>query len=412
MRVRNCLFGMAVLAWPASAAKDASKLYDAATLQQAQTRYPVSTNKILNQVVLPALKVQELRKLAGIRIDYPLVGEGEWRSSPLAFYVPPDLSRVVFPILSLKFLDDLCTAYAWLQINGYVLDTISEYTAMLKYKDFPGEHYPPPLRAMHIPDNALEERRVDELARGHFVTARTFLLLHELGHIYSGRVAGTLQESQRNEEAADAFAAEVMSRTPLPPLGIIVFFMADASWADYPPRPNTHPLTGQRLRSLATRFEDRRLAAAIQTLGEVVDQPETGTILTAKSTDESTLAPRRGHLQLRAPSNRAAARSAVPFQGEYTGESIQNIDPSHPFSIEIILNRSGNTVTGQYSFGLGNGQISGTVSGNTLNVTWQWGGRYGYGVLKATGDGRGFTGTWGYGESSTGAGTWSGQRTN
>lgn len=298
-RMISLLMAMAV---PFALARDASRLYDPGTLQQWKARYPVSTNKILNQVVLPALKSEELRRLSGVRVEYPLAGEGEFRGSPLAFYAQPRFSRVVFPIVSLKFLDDLCTAYAWLQIHGYALDTISEYTAMLKHRNFPGEQYPTPLAALHIPQNALQERDVDELALGHFVTARTFLLLHELGHVYRGTEALTLEQSQQNEEAADAFAAEVMSRTLLPPLGILVFFMADLSWADYPPKPNTHPLSGRRMRALAARLEDRQLAAAIRTLGDLADDPDirAGIILTAKTTDESMLAPRKGHLQMRA----------------------------------------------------------------------------------------------------------------
>ena len=54
---------------------------------------------------------------------------------------------------------------------------------------------------------------VDELSLGHFVTARTFILLHELGHILYGHTARTSAESVRNEKQADAFAATVMKRT-------------------------------------------------------------------------------------------------------------------------------------------------------------------------------------------------------
>ena len=90
----------------------------------------------------------------------------------------------MLPALSLKFLDDLCTAYAWLQIKGYSLETVSEYTAILKYGRPPPGGFPPharnvhdrqqdtparrraddrdrycrPLKALHIPENALDER--------------------------------------------------------------------------------------------------------------------------------------------------------------------------------------------------------------------------------------------------------------
>jgi hypothetical protein len=91
---------------------------------------------------------------------------------------------------------------------------------------------------------------------------------------------------------------------------------------------------------------------------------------------------------------------------------VQNIDRANPFATEMILQRNGNDVTGQYSFGLGNGRIRGSVSGETLKLTWEWDGRFGYGVLRATADGNSFSGTWGYGEATAGAGTWSGRRRN
>ena len=80
-RMISLLMAMAV---PFALARDASRLYDPGTLQQWKARYPVSTNKILNQVVLPALKSEELRRLSGVRVEYPLAGEGEFRGSPLS----------------------------------------------------------------------------------------------------------------------------------------------------------------------------------------------------------------------------------------------------------------------------------------------------------------------------------------
>src|SRR5205823_2284468 len=140
---------------------------------------------------------------------------------------------------------DLSTAYAWLQSNDYALDTISEYTAMLSYKDL-GGRYPAPLPALHIPADALQNKKVDELALGHFVTARMFILLHELGHIYYRHGGSTIPQ----EVQADQFAIDVMRRSPVPPLGMLVYFMADVSMADYPAVARTHPLSGSRLQTL------------------------------------------------------------------------------------------------------------------------------------------------------------------
>jgi hypothetical protein len=396
------------LAVPILGSADFSNLYDAGTLRYWQARYQTSTTKILDQVIRPALYPQEARRLAGVPLDFPLLPDADMRGNPLAFYVPPDFSRVVLPVSSLKFLDDLCTAYAWLQINGYVIDTVSEYAAMLKYKNFRGAPYPRPLAALHIPANALDDKRVDELALGHFVTARTFLLLHELGHVYHRPPVQSLE----NEKAADAFAAQVMPRTGLPPLGALVFFMADASWAGYPPEPGTHPLSGSRLLALASRMEDRELADGIARIGADLDDRElrASIALTGRSTDETTLMPRRGHLQMRVPLAATQAATTLAFDGRFAGMASQDADPGSQFAIELILRRSGNRVTGQYSFGLGLGIIDGTVEGSTLQLHWRWGGREGVGILRATADGRSFTGTWGYGTEIRGGGTWAARR--
>jgi Peptidase U49 len=332
---------------------------------------------------------------------------------------------VVMPVLSLKFLDDLCTAYAWLQINGYGIETISEYTAMLAYKDFPQGRYPPPLRALQIPPNALQDTKVDELALGHFVTARTFILLHELGHVYYQHRWDTLEQSRTNEEQADRFAAQVMDRTPLPPLGMLVFFMADAHWSSFPVtysenewreqlrKERTHPLTGQRLHTLATQLRDRDLAGTLDQLAKLLDDPETqaSIVASAKASDESILRPRRPRelprLTAALPTDRA---ERLAFDGRYLGESTQNGVPES-FPVEVIFQRTGNAVTGRYVFGLGVGQIKGgTVEGDTLHFSWQWSGNYGRAALRATEDGSAFSGTWGYRESESNAGAWSGRR--
>jgi hypothetical protein len=171
----------------------------------------------------------------------------------------------------LKFLDDLCTAYAWLQIHGYSLETISDYVAMLKYQRFPPGGTPKPLPTLGIPTSALDDAEVAELALGHFVTARAFILAHELGHLRYHHAGSSIP----NERQADAFAAQVMERTPLPMLGALVFFMADAHMADYPAAPNaTHPMSAERLHGLAARISDRKIAAGIEAIAKSLDDPD------------------------------------------------------------------------------------------------------------------------------------------
>lgn len=406
------LLGRAVLALAcaailphARAAGDAAALYDRATLEHWGQRYRRSTQKILDEVIRPALLAEERRRLANVRLDMPLHAEGSQRGRPLAFYA--EGWRVVMPVYSLKFLDDLCTAYAWLQINGYSLETISDYTAMLRYgKVRPTPEFAP-LAALGIPANALEDRRVDELALGHFVTARTFILLHELGHVAHSHRVGRGARSRKNEEEADRFAIDVMARTPLPPLGSLVFFMADASWAGYPASADdTHPLSGARLRTLADRVEDRGLAQRLRELAGLLDDPDirTGFAAVGKSATLASLKPRRPG-ELPGPARRGSKEA---FAGSYAGQASQRGEPAFP--VRIDFRRQGERVQGTYSFGLGIGTLDGRIDGRRLNFAWQWAGDYGRGVFEASRDGNAFNGTWGYRQSADNAGTWNGRR--
>jgi hypothetical protein len=220
--------------------------------------------------------------------------------------------------------------------------------------------------------------------------------------------------SRRNEQQADEFATRVMRRTPLPPLGILVFFMADAHWAGYPSADeDTHPLSGARVRTLAGAVDDRGLATGLRALAELLDDADirAGFVATGKAADASTLVPRRPGALPRPSPGPGAEAARLAFQGRYVGESVQSADP-RPFPVDTVLERRGDRVNGRYTFGLGVGTLEGVVAGNTLRFSWSWAGNYGRGVFEASPDGQGFSGTWGYRESADNAGSWKGQRKN
>jgi hypothetical protein len=396
-------------------AADLSTLYDRSTLEYWGERYKRSTNKILDEVIWPVLKSKERGALSSRpSLVFPLYAEGEARQHPLNFYADSKRNTISLPVFSLKFLDDLCTAYAWLQVKGYSLETVSEYTAILFYGKPLSGGFPPPLKALGIPEDALKDSQVDELALGHFVTARTFVLLHELGHIlrHHYREPSSRDESVHNEQEADRFAAEVMQRTPLPPLGMLVWFFADAHWSGFPPQRGTHPLSGERVRALADHIDDPDLAKQLRRMGEeFLDDPEirAGFVATGKAGDLAALAPRRPkELPRRRTESKSETQEAL-FDGVYRGEFVQLGEEPGPMAIEFILERRGNQVTGHYSFGLGFGTIKGDVEDKRLYFEWQWANNFGKGVFEDRGDGS-LTGTWGYRGASAGAGTWTGRR--
>lgn len=394
-------------------AADFSRLYDKPTLDYWGGRYSRSTTKILDEVIWPALLSDEKRRLGRKPLlEFPLWAEGEARQHALAFYVPADRDSIVLPVFSLKFLDDLCTAYGWLQVKGYSLETVSEYTAILKHGAPPPEGLSPPLQALGIPEKALDDPRVNELALGHFVTARAFILLHETGHLLYGHNARTPAESVRNEQQADRLAATVMQRTALPPLGIMVFFLADAHWSGFPASGrDTHPLSGERVRALAGSLDNPSLAEQLRAFGKLLDDPEirAGFVATGKVGDLRALAPRRpGELPRRRGESGTARREAL-FDGVYRGEFVQLPDP-RSMPIEIVLERQGDRVKGRYTVGLGFGEIEdGKVVGKRLYFNWKWAGNYGQGFWEARDDGS-FSGVWGHREARSGAGTWTGRR--
>jgi hypothetical protein len=85
-------------------------------------------------------------------------------------------------------------------------------------------------------------------------------------------------------------------------------------------------------------------------------------------------------------------------------------DGSAALPARAALVRQGDRVSGQYSFGAGQGEITGLVEGETLTFNWKTGTQNGRGVLRSSRDGARVDGTWGYGDRDTGGGRWTGTR--
>lgn len=213
-----------VVAPTAAAAKDLSNLYYTAKLAQEKPRFERRINEIFAKGIWPKLTRDEKRVLRGVTFEFPLVGMNH---DPMDYYSGKRGGQrfVAMPVLSLMFLEDLSTAYAWLYVRKYSLETIDEYVTMLKYKksaDFPDSRYLPPLKALQIPSNALADRKVDELSLRFRNSAFAFILLHELGHIYYGHRGYrgiTTAQARINEHNADRFALDILHRTSTIPMG-------------------------------------------------------------------------------------------------------------------------------------------------------------------------------------------------
>ena len=213
------------------------------------------------------------RKLAGVRILVPL---SDPAGVPLNFWSEYSAvgGAVVMPVFSLVFVEEFCTAYAWLYHNGHSLETVDEYLAMLRFKradDFSGGRYPPPMTALGVPASAIDDEVVGKLGLRFRNSAYAFIMAHELGHILAGHPSADhvpTEQSRTNEADADAFALSVFARASEIPMGAIVFFQAqayvmpslgeflasghsEADWTCEMQTRMTHPLTADRLKAMA-----------------------------------------------------------------------------------------------------------------------------------------------------------------
>jgi len=217
-----------VPAGPASA--HLSQMYKARELNAAK-RLETAVRKIYRIVIEPVLKENEKRGLGDLDIRFPLPNAED---DILNFFAFRERERavVVMPVLSLKALEDLTTAYAWVHTNGMKPETIDLYYAMLRHRapeNFPGGAYPDVLTALKIPKNAYEQPGVDTLSLRLRNTAFAFILAHELAHvIFRHKGYGRISRAQarRDETQADKFALSVLARQGVDPFGAVLYFQA------------------------------------------------------------------------------------------------------------------------------------------------------------------------------------------
>lgn len=315
--------------------------YPISKLEQEKPRFERRINELYVKGVRPFLTQEESRALRGAQFKFPLIGENSKDPSDFYSYTRERRSYVALPILSLIFLEDLTTAYAWLWANNYRLETIDEYITMLKYKspqDFPGGYYPSPLQALQIPKNALNDPRVDDLSLRFRNTAYAFILLHELGHVlyqHSGYSGITTSQARSEESDADLFALDVLHRTSTIPMGAILYFQAQAysmpnkgqliaegkiksekDWQVYMKAEMTHPLTPERLEAMAMHMSSsanksrttteaetlRYIATRLLHISEILEDTDLQACMAvvAARADLANLAPRRSRDNARA----------------------------------------------------------------------------------------------------------------
>jgi hypothetical protein len=264
-------FAMLTLLAAAPAAR--GQLYTAPDLEPDAARLKSVVQKIYSIGLKPALRPDELAGLGEFQFVFPMPRQAD---DPLNFAATTDGRHLIMPLMSLKFLEDMTTAHAWLHHNGMSLSAIDLYFAMLRYRDparFPGGRQPKILDALSVPPDAYKtSKQVDEMSLALRNEAIAFVIAHELGHIlYRHKPLDQLtsQQALADEMQSDRFALDLMKRTSTPPFGPLLFFQAqlysllhrhefpdEEAWRRYVQSRMIHPVSIDRMQAMANFLRD------------------------------------------------------------------------------------------------------------------------------------------------------------
>lgn len=245
-----------LIAMPSLAdARDYGRLYTTETLRRANAVYSPNITGLLFEDIAANLLDDERESLRRVHLQQP----SDRTLSPLEFSANPTTGALLVPTFSVKFLDDLAIATAWFESRGCRSEAIIDYMAALSFGEM---DLASPLPALAVPENAYElDKYVDDVSQKILKSALAFILLHELGHIhYRHRSYGGIsaEQARAQERESDQFAMRVLKRMRVPPLGMVLWFMA-AGVGDplvNESRTATHPLSARRLRLIGQTLRD------------------------------------------------------------------------------------------------------------------------------------------------------------
>lgn len=317
-RIRQLVLLVGLSVWALAAAQDVSRLYPPDVLQQAGRVYARNIQGMWEEDFIARLEPEERQRAGSISLLLPLVGVS---GNPLEYYTDPATKSVVLPIASVKFLDDLSIALAYYQRQGCDMSTVSDYAALLKSR--PTEINDPPLVALGVPDDALEDLYVDDVSQKLLKSTLFFLAAHEYAHVMYGHMPYseiTAAQAQSQEIEADTFALDVMRRIAVAPLAMSQFFMVstrfEATQQDFQSATeysahlagSTHPVSALRLEKVAANIEDNLAAYA-----NAQDDPQAYRAALTSSVAELRL---------------IASELTDNSMREYLAKKLQDIDPA------------------------------------------------------------------------------------
>lgn len=247
----------------------ATGIYPDATLKRDAPRLKKAITQIYEKGIKPTLRASEAAALRGVHFEFPLPGPDD---PALNFYAGQLHGRgtVILPLQSLKLIEDLTTAFAWLYVTKRHFGPLDLYFAMLQRK--PHEELGPKgrrdiLTLVGAPANVLKNKKIDSLSLSLRNEAFAYIMTHELGHLlfkHKGLAQITAAQARADEIQSDAFALDVLARSGTPPLGAVIYFQAQIfsldhrgdfktrkAWHTYLDTASTHPLSVDRIRAMA-----------------------------------------------------------------------------------------------------------------------------------------------------------------
>lgn len=400
----TCLFFVAAMCWSSDATAAKLPHYPDDVLAEWQQRYPRGIYSNYKEVILPLLSAAQREKLKDLVFEFPPRIEGH---EPFGFAADTNGQTIYMSVQSLKFLDEASIAAAWLNRNGYTIESLTNYWLMLRnWKD--SDAPPPMLATLCIPADAIADQDVDELSQKIFSTAIFFVMLHEIGHVlgeHGGYNDIAAAVARAREAEADAFALEVMAKVGDAPLGVVNLFLAMTYFSDNSAdfattrayetnlAQRTHPLSPERLRTFANTIEETAanysgsgisrvqfvvVAQQIRMIAGTLKEVELLTSLSGQAINPSDLGPMRPGDKIGRSCTQEYS-GTQPFSGRFKGvTTVNNVE----FDLEAELRRDGDRVTGRSSYGLGFSTIEGVVEDDTLHYRWRLGQQAGRGVLK------------------------------
>ena len=253
----------------ATSSGHATGIYPNQTLGREAPRLKRAVGRIYNEGLRPTLRAREAAALGNVRFKFPMPGPDD---AVLNFYAGNvnGNATVVLPLQSLKLVEDLTTAFAWLYVSKQAFGPLDLYFAMLQRKpheDLGKAGSRDILSVIGAPKNVLKNKKVDDLSLRLRNEAFAFIVTHELGHVlfkHKGLADITPAQARADEIQSDAFALNVLARSGTPPMGAVLFFQAQIfslphrgehktrqDWQNYLDTASTHPLSVNRIRAMA-----------------------------------------------------------------------------------------------------------------------------------------------------------------